>query len=834
MAIVRVSGNLRRPPGGIANRRASTPAAPAFSYTKDVEGFGETEGTKTFTLTVSQAHATIQGFYLRFGDRAAQVAGGDGTYVIDLSRYYPDGQEIPDPLEFTIAPIVGGVRSDPAEDSIQPPLPVLDTPITVSSGVTGGINRIGTEIVFNTPSWSNEDSVANDIIAAADTLLDDDSLSFTTAAANDGQIIRLRSTASQSGGSAVIAYSDPIQVAYTAPTAGSLSPASFTQASGQVGTIDFSAGVTGSGLTYTAVNVPSGVTVHPTNGGVSVPLDNVLAASTVTVRVSNSGGFVELTTTVTVVAETPDDGFPASISTSAWDAYEVTDAVEAAGVTGKVNALVNGSVSVPAGFRLLFHASNVAGGTFGTNLAAMTPGVEFEGSQSRQVGTTVYPVLFWHRQSDDAGKKASERTSFVIQGIDETPDTVLPLQDSADITAAIARPLSRSTSSPVGPGSIVSGADGPKLGVLALASFSGNTAADARLVAQLASIATSGNEPQCNGGYTLQQHANEAVCIAVSSITPRVWNQLTSTQRGRLDTVMKALTVAAAFQSSNSNAQIVAGTARIAGISGTEVFWKTGGANFRLAPIAIMLAARVYFGSVAAVLDFLEGYNHATFTSQAQANGFPNIYVGFRQDTAAVSANLTRPGNTAINNALSNTWRFTHYTSSNQTIGLDNVSGLINHVIDLDFNRTCTNGLNNGAGIIVNGTAWGRIINNPSPARAQLGQNGMINEFAASDGSGPRSSIDYTMLDARLFWLPMIVIMCGGLLPFDDAGLQSRRTKMGVGMIDLKYKVDNGYRDYDHGAPQETWDVAGNRATTWGWPYSYGIWEDVIAEWLDQ
>ena len=89
--------------------------------------------------------------------------------------------------------------------------------------------------------------------------------------------------------------------------------------------------------------------------------------------------------------------------------------------------------------------------------------------------------------------------------------------------------------------------------VLAAASHAGNTSADARLLQQIRFSCTGGNEICANGGYPAQHELQATGMFAIAKLTPRIWNQITTAEKGRIDLIMKASLVSCAFTTSNNN-----------------------------------------------------------------------------------------------------------------------------------------------------------------------------------------------------------------------------------------------------------------------------------------
>ena len=95
---------------------------------------------------------------------------------------------------------------------------------------------------------------------------------------------------------------------------------------------------------------------------------------------------------------------------------------------------------------------------------------------------------------------------------------------------------------------------------LAVASYAGNTSADARLLQQIRYTLTPWNEICANGGYPAQHERHVTGMFAIVKQTPRIWNQLTAAEISKIDLIMKACLVSSAFTTANNNPFILAGT----------------------------------------------------------------------------------------------------------------------------------------------------------------------------------------------------------------------------------------------------------------------------------
>jgi hypothetical protein len=426
--------------------------------------------------------------------------------------------------------------------------------------------------------------------------------------------------------------------------------------------------------------------------------------------------------------------------------------------------------------------------------------------------------------------------SFLVTVEAEIPASGgLPLQPQAQVNAAIAMPLTYyggdAPGSGIGPTNDGNAAFwAPPYVVEALASFSGNTSADARLLQNLKDTVSGGREPRAAGGYPTQHETQFVVAAALAKLTPRIWNQLTAAEKTRIDLAVKGCIIGAAYTSGVNNFQIQAGTSQIKNVCAEPHYWKTGAPNFRIAPIGVMLAGLVFMGSASAVTSYLNGFDKAAFAATCKAQGLSNLYETYRTDGAAGSMGA-RPTTAQVQSGIKN-WAFARNGQS--ALAFDNTQALVEEVVNVVFARTIAAGLNGSAGITVNGIARARIINNAA-GLPNLGQSGMATELDYSDAEGDRSSMSYSMWGIRCFFYTMVLAAATGLVDRRAAWVQALLPKMTRGMTDFKYKSDNGYRSYAHGGSSggnEDWTSA-NSSSSWGWSYNFGLWFDVLKPWLD-
>jgi hypothetical protein len=138
-------------------------------------------------------------------------------------------------------------------------------------------------------------------------------------------------------------------------------------------------------------------------------------------------------------------------------------------------------------------------------------------------------------------------------------------------------------------------------------------------------------------------------------------------------------------------------------------------------------------------------------------------------------------------------------------------------------------GLNDGAGI--GGAAK---IDAGCAGLPHKGALGMLKEFDSGDGGGARSSGLYSHDGYRVNLVNHLALEAAGLWA-PGARADAILARMKIGVPDLWYKLDHGYRDYSKGGPMWTPDGAddGNVFRSdnpnFAFGYSRSLWRDVIA-----
>jgi hypothetical protein len=345
---------------------------------------------------------------------------------------------------------------------------------------------------------------------------------------------------------------------------------------------------------------------------------------------------------------------------------------------------------------------------------------------------------------------------------------------------------------------------------LAVASYAGNTTADARLLQQIRHTLTAGNEPCANGGYPAQHERHVTGMFAIVRQTPRIWDQLSAAEKSKIDLVMKATFVASAFTTSNNNPYVLAGSQQYS-LDGDSNLNRDWNPNYREGMLGGVLVGMVYFGGPVAADAVLKNYSHAQFVAQLSSNGLPNTYQVF--NWKAANPSLPAPTGSQIESAVRN---YRCYNS-----GLAEYSALYVSLVNDTYGKNVNAGLNDGAGINGAGKIYAGAAGLPN-----LGAPGMLKEFDSIDGGGNRSSLLYAWDGYRPHQTNQLVMIIGGFWQKGSAIADAAVARQKIGNTDLFYKLSQGYIDYSSGKNRGT--VTATYMEGHGTAYVRSLWDDVL------
>jgi hypothetical protein len=688
------------------------------------------------------------------------------------------------------------------------PTPVL--PVLVAAPVLSGTGKIGSEHEVASGNWEGIPAPTLEV----QWLRNDEVIEGATAetyvpvADDDLKELRVRVTAANGAGS-VVAEAGPIRISYDAPAVvAEVSDEIFDEATGPQA-VPTAQAFAGDNLTFTVNG--AGATIDSRSGVVSIPTD-VPFAEMVTVGASNSGGAVSTDFMVTVEAASID--LPSSIPAALWAVVEVRDEEPA----GRRRVTVSPEVVVPDGYELRFYSGPVAGGQAASFNRKLQPGETFTTAGSMAVGSTCHNVLFWWCIEDDHWLQASENeVAFQILGLDPVSKPnqtkVLPAPTAAMLSNAMNRGFPRYIET--GSGNVNVGFNGGYPMTLALDVLAkGKSSPHYTWVRDMLKyVVAGGNEPACIGGYPTQ-HEMHVTSVAAMLRGHAIWDELTTAEKAKWDTLMRATLVTNAFITSDKNPYVAAKTQQrdLRGGTNLDRGWNP---NYSAAMVPSMLLAVAYFGGVAQATAILEGFDVVGFASLAASQGLNHI-----ARTYARTWGSNSPTATQIQNAIKGwTWWGTR---------LGEIETLLQEHVNKMWSATIQRGVNSGAGIGGCGTT---ILNLTPPNNGQVGM-GM--ELDSVDAQGKRSMIWHTIGGYRCLVQTLIPMVTAGMINRKSATIIQAMARMRIGVADLDWRLNTaGYRDYGYGRCHKVWNPADpGDIAEWGLTYTLGLWNTILNPWL--
>ncbi|NLF30379.1 MAG: lyase [Planctomycetes bacterium] len=344
--------------------------------------------------------------------------------------------------------------------------------------------------------------------------------------------------------------------------------------------------------------------------------------------------------------------------------------------------------------------------------------------------------------------------------------------------------------------------------LLAVASWTGDTTGDARLLKQIRHNLQGDTCLVAAGGYGSQhERIFTGSCVLIRH-TPRLWNQLTEDEKHRMDLLMKAALVASAYTTSDAGAAEGRANGDLMGGRNLHRDWNP---NFREGMIGMMIVGTIWLGGADNAYAFLDRYDHAAFTQQLKEAGLTNTHRTF----AAALEGGQAPKPEQIERDIRN---YTYYDTR-----LDDLMTLYWKLTERTYGATVSAGLNGGAGV----EGAGRIAAG-ADRLPNVGKVGMLYEFASMDAGGPRSSIDYAYTGFRPNLINQVVMLATGYWQRGEKA-DACIARLKIGIPDLYYKMEHGYLDYSKGH-------ASRRPSTmsgWDTDLMYSLWTDVVEPFHD-
>ncbi len=324
------------------------------------------------------------------------------------------------------------------------------------------------------------------------------------------------------------------------------------------------------------------------------------------------------------------------------------------------------------------------------------------------------------------------------------------------------------------------------------------------------------NAITATGGHPAQHERNITGAYTILRHAAPFWNDvLSEEERNKITLLMKAALVASAYTTADKT---YAGGRAPTGLDGGTNLNRGWNPNFREGMFGGLIHATVFFGGVEAVTEILDNYDHAAFVAELDAAGLTNPHETF---TWAES----NPGSGAPTGGQIEE-HIRDYRYHGEPL-MDPMQQLYALTVNT-YGATVRCGLNNGAGILENGIPTGTIASGCS-GLPNLGKRGMLREFDSSDASGARSSITYSYDGFRPNLANHTVVLIGGYWEPGDRADEIVEL-LDIGITDLRYKLEHGYRNYSHGSGSTT--VFDIDRDDWSWSFrtTLPLWEEMIRE----
>ncbi len=319
-----------------------------------------------------------------------------------------------------------------------------------------------------------------------------------------------------------------------------------------------------------------------------------------------------------------------------------------------------------------------------------------------------------------------------------------------------------------------------------VAAMAGDEEAQARWLEQIRFSLEPENCLTTSGGYPAQHELILYGGYALTRLSPVLWNErLTEDERHKITLLMKAALVGSAFTTADASyAEGIIPTT----LDGGRGFNRGWNPNFREGMFGQLIAATVFFGGTGAVNEILDSYDHDAFVRELREAKLANTLETFT--FAEENPDSGAPGGDQITERIRN-YRY-------QGDPLMEPMDLYTHLTRHTYGRTVNCGLNDGAGIVVDGVAHGVIVSgcDELPNR---GNPGMLLELDGIDGSGPRSSITYAYGGFRPNQINLTLVLLGGYWQEGEVA-DELLALLEVGGTDLQYKLKHGYRSFHNGS----------------------------------
>lgn len=300
-------------------------------------------------------------------------------------------------------------------------------------------------------------------------------------------------------------------------------------------------------------------------------------------------------------------------------------------------------------------------------------------------------------------------------------------------------------------------------------------------------------EPEAQGGIGGWTHAAAAWVLVLAKRTQAVWSQLSEGERHRATLMMQAMAVAGHFTMGDANNYHVL-------LDGMSLHHKSWNINIAEGYVDVLNAAGCYFGAKELNAFFI-GFDFDTFVAECDRAGLRNI-VRCWTHRPSVRELLMRGGAFHVPGGIGPVGK-AGVTGNGVGIrcecffqghGLDETWALYRTQAARQFAKA------GRTEIIAREGETTRLLQRKSNATVSPweGAMGMCTEFEGTDWYGVRSSLTYAFEGVMINLGTAASLRVLGLWRDDASGRDIER-RMAVGVSDLMFKAQEGYRGWAHG-----------------------------------
>lgn len=558
------------------------------------------------------------------------------------------------------------------------------------------------------------------------------------------------------------------------------------------------------GATFSVTGAGASIT---TAGELTLSCDALAAGITIEVTATNVGGATPAPFTFTVIAvDTGYAEFPTTLlANNLWTDGEERDLAP----EGRFKCTLNAAAPTYEGFTWVWSPTANPNGIpqYGQD---MVPNQSYTTRSTSARGTVIYTMWFLRRDEDGAFQLQSAKRTYTVQGLTLPPTpTGLPVVNSTATNIAVGLSLFQTTHSGSYAGNRGPANAGPQTTVLGVRRMAtSDSAAESRLLAQVRQSITGNKGPLILTGYTAQHDMNHLAAFVFARLIPSVWNDLTSTEKNKVTTLVTAMCAGACFACADKQTN-----ASHYDVYGYSKYAKNWAPNFRLAMVGTLMLAIPFFGTPDDLEAEMNDYSHTAMRSALSNYGLSNAQLSF-------SGNHSNAVSVSTMNNFTADFRY-------NSLRLRNVFD----ICDLEHRNMWGKPFQHGYSGPENNNGYGVFDVYANELRACLATTSarnnypgnllstaiqaMANELRAKNGKGSgqtnnlaRSAMSYAINGVGVEQMYICALIAAGLLNRDTPGINSRiggRTgqsqyswieRLELGWQDLNYKTVNTYRSF--------------------------------------